>query len=207
MSPLHSSDTNRSVGAKPQAGFTNDALALRNDCWGRAIETFGTAYIFQDRIRTPRRNLRVITFLGIAIPALVGGIILSFGTDPTMLKPLLWAAGILGTVQLALSVWALVARWDDEVAYGFESSADNFRLSSQYERLGKTGPADIALRFEVLEAANQARINSDVRVNLTDRQKRMGLRAGLRQFRRECVSCGHVPESMTSTPCAICGNF
>ena len=43
--------------------------------------------------------------------------------------------------------------------------------------------------------------------NITDEEKRMGMRATLRQFQRECANCKQTPVSMVPSECGVCGNF
>lgn len=181
--------------------------SLRSKCWDLAIHAFGTAWIFEKRARKLRWKLKILSFLGIAVPVVIGGIVLSFGTNPRILPALLWVAGVLGVAQLTGSVWSLVARWDDSLAYALESVTANYRLSRRFESLGEQPPADLEVEFRVLDAENQARKDLDFRQDLTPKEKRAGLRAGLRQFQRACVGCNEVPTSMSPTDCEVCGNF
>lgn len=179
----------------------------REQAWKRAIETFGTAYIFQKRVDVPRRRLQWITWLGLAVPLTVGGLATTFGVNRRLLGPAIIIAGILATAQALLSLMALTSRWEDELSYGLESARANQRLSAQFERLASQGPADIDSKLDVLEAANQARVELDTARGLTDAELRMGMRAALRQFRRKCVECGEIPPSMAPSKCNTCGNF
>src|SRR3989304_6903481 len=98
----------------------NSREVLRQECWDRAIQTFGTAYLFEIRARRLQRRTRSLTFLGIVVPVTVGGIILSFGASPRVMPYILAIAGLLSIVQLIGSTWSLVARWDDALAYSLE---------------------------------------------------------------------------------------
>jgi mobilome CxxCx(11)CxxC protein len=108
---------------------------------------------------------------------------------------------------LILSVWALAAKWDDAFAYSQEAMTDNYRLANTFEKLARVAPADIAMRFEIADAAYQARVDADNRQGLSDKDKRRGMRAALRQYQRPCVGCQKVPASMKPSECDICGNF
>lgn len=132
---------------------------------------------------------------------------MAFGANKSLLGPVLVVAGLLSLIQALLALWALTSRWDDTLSYGLESTRANHRLSAQYEQLASQGPPDIAARLEILNAATQARVESDIRQGITDAEKRMGMRAGLRQFRRACVGCDRIPISMDASDCNICGNF
>lgn len=50
-------------------------------------------------------------FLGIAVPAAVGGVVFSFG-NARVLPWILGIAGVLGTVQLIATIWSVVAEWN-----------------------------------------------------------------------------------------------
>lgn len=184
--------------------------AIRTDCWDEALKTFGTAYIFEKRADKMKRKLRWPAFAGIAIPLIIGSIYLSFGKEFEYLGEFVAIAGILGVVQIVVSAWSLVAKWDDRLAYSLESASANYELSNRYTKLAKNPPPDLAefrRRFDVLEAKNHSRRDSDYKQGVSDKEKRMGMRAGLRQFERACKECGNVPTSMKPTDCAVCGNF
>jgi mobilome CxxCx(11)CxxC protein len=154
--------------------------------------------------------LRILDFLGIVVPVTVGGIVLSFGAEPRYLPYIVVPAGILSIIQLVMSVWSLVARWQDALVYAEESVSSNHRLSREYESLGRNLPdklADLKLRYSLLEKENQLRNEIDNKQGLTEKEKRAGLRAGLRRFQRPCVVCGQVPQSMKPSGCDVCGNF
>jgi mobilome CxxCx(11)CxxC protein len=180
---------------------------LRQDCWRYAMQAFGTAYIFQQRAHKVRKLLRITTFLGIAIPVIIGGIITSFSAMSGYLPYFITLAGILGIVQLVMSIWSLVAGWDNELAYALESLADNYHLSSEFEQLAKSPPPDLELRFEVIRKQNQFREDADNKQDISDKEKRKGMRAALRQFQRPCLYCHEVPSSMIPSDCEVCGRF
>lgn len=182
---------------------------IRQECWDQALHTFATAHIFERRARSLRWRLRALTFLGIAVPATVGGVIIAFGTNDQSLLVILWLAGILGLVQLIGSIWALVAKWDDAYAYALESIAENHRFSNSFASLGKNPPApdELRTRQDFLEADNGHRRDSDYKQGITEEEKRRGMRAGLLQFRRTCVACGEIPVSLRASDCGVCGQF
>ena len=182
-------------------------LESRQIAWQRAIETFGTAYIFERRMVSPRRWLTWITWLGLAVPISVGGLVTSFGVKKELIEPALIVAGILATVQALLSLMAITSKWDDVLSYSLDSARANTGLSRRFEELGRNGPSDIAQQLRLLEVENQLRTDLDNARGLTERERRIGMRAGLRQFRRKCAGCCEVPTSMASSRCPVCGNF
>ena len=44
-------------------------------------------------------------------------------------------------------------------------------------------------------------------IKLSDEEKRMGMRSGLRNSQRACVECKKIPTSMESTECNVCGKY
>jgi len=187
----------------------NEFDKLREKCWNDAFYTFGTAWIFEKRASKLRRRLRILTFLGIAVPLALGGTVASFGLDFKYLGLIILLAGILSIVQLIGSVWALVAKWEDEYAYSLESVVGNYGLSNKFKELGENPPQSEELRIKIslLDAENRLRKDSDYKHVITEKEKRMGHRAALRQFHRACVACKEIPTSMKSSDCDVCGNF
>jgi mobilome CxxCx(11)CxxC protein len=191
----------------PQTPATNSDSDRLKFCWSHAIESFGTAYIFERRRKWPKRMLRLVAFLGIAVPASFGAVVLSFGNGGRAVPWLAWVAGLLGLLQVILSVWSLAGRWEDTLSYYRESVRNNTWLSNQYVKLAKFHGGDFFSKAEVLDTAFDARVASDMDYDVSDSEKRRGLRAALRQFQRECVGCKEVPTSMLPTSCPICGDF
>jgi len=187
-----------------------DLSAIRQKCWDKAVHAHGTGYIFEERARALGKKIRLLAFLGIAVPASIGGIVLAFGTDFECKSIVLVLAGIIGIVQLIVSVWALVADWQDAYAYAHESLSANHRLAENFESLASNPPSDISeveVNFRALMAEDKVLNQRDYRQEITPEEKREGMRAALRKFQRECASCGKVSESMSPSDCDVCGNF
>lgn len=183
---------------------------IRLQCWDNAIHDFGTAYVFECRARILRKRLFSLTFLGVIVPIFIGGIVTTYGTKFQYIGAILTMGGILGIIQLVASVWALVAKWDDQYAYAQESMASNYNLSDKYKNLAQNPPPkldEFRGQLAFIDTENKRRSEGDYKQSISEREKRMGLRAALRKFQRACVGCKNVPASMTPTSCDICGNF
>ena len=178
---------------------------IQQECWRRAIHSYGTATLFERRAHHYQWLVRVPAFLGIAVPVVVGGLVLSFGTDAPDLPKVIWAAGVLGILQLVISVWALVARWDSTLAYSLESATENHRHATQFEKLARNPTANMQLRFDILDATYQSRSEADVKQVVSRSEKRFGLRSGLHRFQRKCEGCGVVPNPERPSTCDVCG--
>jgi mobilome CxxCx(11)CxxC protein len=181
----------------------------REHSWNEAFYAYGTAYIFEKRAYKLRWRLRILTFLGIAVPLALGGAVASFGLNCKYLGIIIFITGVLGIMQLIGSTWALVAKWEDEYAYSLESISSNYSLSDKYKELGESPPRsdEFRIKIDLLDAENRIRKESDLKHGITDKEKRMGHRAALRQFRRACVECKEIPTSMKGSNCNVCGNF
>ena len=179
---------------------------IRKTCWEKAYHAYATSYIFEQRANLYGRRLKFLTFLGIVVPLAIGTIYLSFG--PSIPGWLLTIAGILGLVQIIGSALSLSFKWDDYFAYAKESITVNRQQSNEYRNLAQSSDTDnLNIRFQILEASSQARDALDDQQGVTDEERRMGHRATLRKFQKQCVNCKQKPMSMDPSECPVCGNF
>lgn len=178
---------------------------LQSHCRDRAFYAFGTAAIFERRLRRLDRLRNAITYLGIVVPLLIGGAVLSFGTN--WLAFAIVPAGVVGCIQLGLSAWSLVAKWDDKHAYALGAMQAQTRLFNTWDRLAKHPPADLDSRVVEIDAEDQRQELSDLTQNVLPNEKRFAMRATLYHFGSACARCGQKPTSMKPTDCDTCGNF
>ena len=182
----------------------------RRLCADAALKCHGTAYIFEKRASAIRRKITLLSFLGIAVPASVGAIIGKYSLSAENLRLVLGIAGTIATIQLLVSIWSLVSGWNQNLTHYLESKSANYRLSGQFEKLIKTTTLsghDFEVEFQTLEREAALRANLDNQHDITDKEKRMGMRYGLRQYQRPCAGCRKIPTTMKPTNCGICGNF
>lgn len=166
---------------------------IRKECWDRTFHSFGTAYIFEKRTKKLRKRLQFLTFLGIVVPVTVGSLIISFGVDFKNINLIIILAGILGSIQLVITLWSLVAGWNDSLAFAKESTSVNYELSNKYRSLGKNPPSKLSeftLKYEIFNTEYRYRNQQDNQQGITDKEKRMGMHSALRNFQRECPCCG-----------------
>jgi mobilome CxxCx(11)CxxC protein len=178
----------------------------RGKCWDAAVHCYGTAYIFEQRAKHARTKLRWLTYVGLAVPLIVGAVVLSFRTAPPAMQAI---ATIVLIGQLAVSLWSLVAKWDDQLATGLESKAANYRLATRYEELASnsTMPDDeFRTLKEVCDAENRLRQEADSKQDVSDREKMLGMRRALWKYRRPCAGCKQIPDEVKSkSDCDVCG--
>ena len=183
---------------------------LRQDSWNNALFSYGYGYLFSLRANRLNKKLNWITFLGIIIPVLIGGIVTTYGTESPILKYLLIVTAPLSIIQLIISVWSVVANWNTSYAYYLESYLDNYNLAELYENLGKYPPDDVddlKTEMDKIDILRSNRDKQDSKYPLTDKEKRKGMRYALRKYKRSCAGCNIIPKDMKSTKCGVCGNF
>lgn len=189
----------------------NQRESIQSKCWDSALQAYGTAELFRGRAHRYQRRIRFLQVLGIGLPVAAGSILLDLGSDlPTIIPFVFWLAAILGAVQLVLSVWALIAKWEDNYAAAQTSQAINNHLADSFEQLAKYPEQDSKLytaRFDWLHVEDQARRSIDYQLGYTKEEQRAAHRAGLYRFQRSCGGCNNVPESLSPTDCDACGNF
>lgn len=194
---------------KPPMARTAETDRISSESWNRALYAFGTAQIFLRRSLRYRRNLRILAFIGIAGPVLIGAMVIhGIGSDYWV--SFLAVVGFVSVAEALVSLWSLAATWADSLSYSQRSTAENLALSSAFRELGEQGqtpPMDFEIKFTDLRSRDESRRATDAEQGVTEKEKRYGHRAGLRQFGRECEGCKIKPTSMDSTNCSICGRF
>ena len=183
--------------------------SIRQECWDEALHCFATYTMFERRSSLLRKKLRMLTFLGVVVPASVGAAFMSFGAKSNLTIAFLAIASILGLVQLVGSIWSLTNRWDDDFGYAVESLSANRTFFERFKALAEHPPKveEANYRYDLLQAESQSRSMSDEKQGISEAEKRYGMRAALRQLQRKCACCVQIPTSMRSSECDVCGNF
>ncbi len=184
---------------------------LRKEAWTEALHTYAVSYLFNKRKIRVVSWLRIITFLGVLIPVSVGAIVLNYGKEAEMLDLIIfWIVSPLASIQLVVSLWAIIAKWNEKSEYLTESTISNSQLSDDFKMLGSFPPTELSElmnQFERIQIQKRARDQQDNKYPLSEKEKREGMRYALRKFQRSCVSCGITPVDMKATDCPVCGNF
>jgi mobilome CxxCx(11)CxxC protein len=194
-----------------KAGRQDDAQAnaLRSRCWDDAFHATATAYIFQRRARRLGKLVQVITYVGFAVPMLVGLLVLGY----TQLKSLPVIAGTaagIGIAQAVLSLWAIVGGWVVGGSYAAASASANEVLAGKFATLASSPPSDFRefrQEYELAKVESRARDEQDLQQGVTEAELRRGMRAALRKYRKGCAACNKVPVDMKATDCPVCGKF
>lgn len=179
--------------------------SLRSDAWEHALHAHGTSEVFRRRAERLRWPTRARDFLGIAIPLTIGFVVVNTNEQ---VRPIAeWVLGFLGFLQLLMAVWSLVARWDDDRAYSIVATRSNSTLRAEWESVAKAQANQVEAEYERVQNAEKVIEQEDLTREISDKEKRYGMRAGLFLYRKACAVCKEVPTSMKPTNCDVCGNF
>lgn len=182
----------------------------RRSCHESALRCFATAYIFECRAAPLRVALKLLTFSSLVGPLSIGALVIAVGSTAELISWAIFVAAFLSIIQIILSLWSLVAQWRENLSYYLESKADNYQLADRFYELGNNTvyyEDKWRTEFTVLDALSNNRSHLDLRYDITDEEKRMGMRAALREYQRECIECKSIPTSLQSSNCSVCGNF
>lgn len=183
--------------------------ALRQTCWHRAVDAYGTSYVFRQRARSLKFKIRWLAYSGLAVPLIVGALVGAYG-EFKLLALVVAIGAAVGVVQIAVSLWSIVGNWPDGYAYARQAVAANESLSSRFAGLASTPPrtmAEFQHRFELIDAEDEAQRKQDNDRDITNAERRMGMRSALIRFGKTCAHCGLAPTSMEPTDCVVCGRF
>lgn len=187
---------------------TNETRQLRQACWEKRFNSFGTAKVFERRAKMYALGNDIITFLGIATPLSVGGAILAFGANADyILKFALPVAGCLSVFQLLISLWAVVSHWTNKAAAAALAVAENHRLAGKFDELANRPPKRLKMSFQSLFDEYQRQEASDTQHRVSNRELCRGMRSSLIQYGLECKICGVRPTKMERTDCSTCGKY
>lgn len=187
-----------------------DIEKIKQECWANKFYSYGTIKIFEKRAKTLQTGRTWITFLGVVVPVIVGSIAMSFGADSALLKYFLFLAGIVITIQLVLSAWSIVSRWDEKYEYAMNSIGENTRLYNEWDAYNKLEISDTKEsedKFNEILSRTQKQEFSDIKQNITDKEKRFANRASLFYFKQACSVCSQIPTTVSPSKCDGCGNF
>jgi mobilome CxxCx(11)CxxC protein len=180
--------------------------SLLNKARGYEFYCFGTARIFERRAQKLKFRRTWITFLGIVTPVVVGGVVLSFGENKDVLTYFLWAAGGVGLVQLVLSTWSIVARWDERYEYSVDSLKSNTDLYNRWKSFADENNNDSEL-FRDLKKEYERQEVKDIGQIISDKEKRFANRQSLLYYKEKCHICNNIPTSTKPPKCDGCGSY
>lgn len=180
---------------------------IRVEAWNKAVEACGTGAIFARRAQTIGKLGKIRDFLGIFIPVCVGIIVADVSLGSKYLQILIGVTAMPSLAQAALSVWSLVAGWNENYVKCVNSQGKNNALRREWEALGRGAAPATASAFESLSTKTSEQEQADLALTPTEKERRYGMRYALKDFRRQCATCGEVPLTLKPSRCDTCGNF
>jgi len=127
------------TGAANGAGKSGPSEKI---CQDRQFYAYGTQRIFERRAARYGLGRTWITYLGVAVPLFMGAAAMAFE-----LKWFHWImplAGAATIAQLVISLWSIVARWDEKYERAVGSARANAQLFAFWKGLLDNPPPDFA---------------------------------------------------------------
>lgn len=186
----------------------NNIEKIRQDCWDNTLDAIAYSYIYQLKIKSINFWLRISKILGIIIPVFLGGILTSTYNSPEYISMAIWITSPFALGQLVLSTILTINGADENVLKYSTKAAEYSVIETEFRQMARYPNSDefeYLKKFEILIEREKG--ISKANLEVTDKEKRIGMRFGLRELSRECVGCKKTPLSMTSSKCDICGNF
>lgn len=183
---------------------------LRKQCWDKSFHAHATSNMFIRIAKRFRMGIQIITYLGVIVPVIVGVVFISFSPSNLIGKVVITVASISLACQLVISIWSIIAKWDDKYSYALESIAANNRISLNFKTIAENPPSDMLIfqtKYELLKIEDDIRNDLDSKQLVSEKDKRYGHRAALRQFNNTCRGCNEIPYSLEPTNRDVCGNF
>lgn len=189
------------------------AEEMRGEAWKNVVHAQGTYTVFARR----SGNLRFLTdlrdYVGLLVIPTATAFVATVEISPTLAeyrKIALLALGAAAAIQALLAGWSLVRRWDDQRSYSSRAMRDSYEMKIAWEEIGKGDVGDLKSAYELRKAQQKIIDSHDIGQDITDREKRSGMRAGLFEVQRTCIGCGKIPNStrpplLTMKRCSVCG--
>lgn len=169
--------------------------------------TYGAIKIFERRKTRLRRLRYLITLCGIASPALVFIVAFTDSQRFITIATLVIITSIVLLALLLLSIYSLVAKWEDKNEYAIQALASSTAI---YDRLNALIDSNDSISSSVLSAIRSdyhTQFSGEHIYNITDKEKRYGYRQSLLKFSKRCSLCHIKPKDIRPSLCEQCGKF
>ena len=183
--------------------------SIQNDARDRALHCYGTAKVVEKRLRNLNRIDKIAKFLGLILPLSIGSFVVTVGTDTALAPKLLYISGILGAFQLIITLWSLIDNWSGKLEDYMESKIKNMYYTDVFTEIGmryKEDEAKYANLFNDTKILDNIQQGRDHKINITEKERRFGMRHALFQFRQICAGCKKIPSLGKPIKCDVCGN-
>jgi len=181
----------------------------RIEAWNRAVCCFGTAKIFEKRLRELDPINKRTQILGFVTPLLFGCFVM-FSDKENILSNhvFLFFVAIFSFIQLFVSLWALVDNWNNKLGDYTTSISENMFYAGKFEDIGRRYSEDKDRHEKLLQEtilSDDLQRKRDIKMNISAKEIRYGRRYALSRFQRKCAECGEIP--IVDSPnknCSLC---
>lgn len=171
--------------------------------------SYGTAQIFEVRTNKLKVWRSAITFLGIILPVVVGGIYMSFGQSAELMSMILAVAGVIGILQLVLSTWSLVSGWDSKYELALKSlqgNVTNFNSCKRFANSEFRTNAEFMSAYDSIVRDIEQQELVDISQHISKSEKQLAYTSTLSFYNIACHACDTNPNNTnTTSKCSSCG--
>lgn len=174
--------------------------------------TYATHTIFEHRERILGRRIKVIGYLGVVIPGIIGLVAMGVGSTGTLPSWLFVFASILLGVQFAASLLGTFLRWDELFSQSAKSQEANLMIyrEADWAFQNFSNLQDQAETVRKLRSQETELMRTDYRQSVSEHEKRYGERYARYHRKKPCPTCNDVPKSVPEKvegSCATCGQY
>ena len=170
-----------------------------------AKEALAKAHLFENRAARYEFWVRLIDASPLAIPLLVGLIVMTYEMPEFARQFTINLAGTLLILQAFFDLFARTYKWKKIAKKALAASQDYDALHGRWDLLGRTA-TPIEAEVTKLLAEEEPLARRSVELNITPREARFGERYALHHYQIACPECHKVPEAALATKQNICPN-
>lgn len=178
---------------------------LRSKAWESVIHSYGTFAVFLKRVEKLKLKRRLRDFFGIALPCVLG--FFYANNIGGYQKLLIYFIGLIALAQLLVTIWSLVSGWDEDYSYAMNAARENEGMSQAWERVATSAVELLRTEFASTRNQDDKIQERDRAQNISEKERRFGMRRALFFRRKECAVCHVVPVNLKPTECVCCGSF
>lgn len=172
----------------------------------KKFDIYGTARIFERRVRKYKNFLNFLNYSALGIPIVVGTIFLNYGDVHSAIKGF---AYILILLQIMFFLWSIITNWNEEYNYSVMALKRQDELFNDFNSLD---PNSLNYENDLKSLLDREKRYSseDISKSISEEERRFATRQALYYFKYECDRCNQIPITIkpdTTETCDNCGNF
>src|SRR4051812_19119308 len=116
---------------------------LRKESMDKSVQCFGHEFVFNKRASKYGKLLSWLKVLGILVPSLFGAAVIAYYKLEALVNVLISIFTFISIIQFGFSIWAIIYKWDEELAYSYEASQNYSDLHERFKKLAQVPPATL----------------------------------------------------------------